>query len=102
VSSDALSPEQEAQLMGELLRDRVSVDPEKKRPVVDLAALGLVNSAWRNSPVEDWHADGRLSDADMLRINSESSGWLQTLKGQSRSVTQGRSPMYIGRHGRKV
>lgn len=70
MSSDAISPAREAQLINELLRDRVGIDPEELRPVVDLAALGLVNSAWRNSPVEDWHADGRLGDADMLRINS--------------------------------
>lgn len=56
--------------------------------VLDLAAVGIVNSAWRNSPAEDWHAQGRLDDGDMLRINahntwpfvrsSEGGGWAAT------------------------
>jgi hypothetical protein len=41
------------------------------RPVLRLAALGLVHSAWRNTHVEDWHAEGRLHDGDMLRISSQ-------------------------------
>ena len=32
----------------------------------------LVNSAWRNTSVENWHAEGRLHDGEMLRINSHS------------------------------
>jgi hypothetical protein len=28
------------------------------------------NSAWRNTCVEDWHAEGRIHDGDMMRINS--------------------------------
>lgn len=48
-------------------RDR----PGSGGPVLDLAAVGIVNSGWRNSPVEDWHAgDGPLDDGDMLRINA--------------------------------
>ena len=35
-----------------------------------LAALGLVNAAWRNTCVESWHAEGRLDDGDMLRAGS--------------------------------
>lgn len=65
-----LSPEREEQLIEDLLRERAKIDPGKVGPVVDLAALGLVNGAWRNTCVENWHAEGRLSDGDMLRVNS--------------------------------
>lgn len=47
------------------------VDPDRLGPVLDVAAVGIVNSAWRNSVVENWHSGrGPLSDADMLVINS--------------------------------
>jgi hypothetical protein len=68
-----LSPEREDELLHQVLRDRLGVDPRQLRPILDLAALGLVNAAWRNTSVENWHADGRLHDGDMLRINSHSS-----------------------------
>ena len=35
-----------------------------------LTAIGLVNGAWRNTCVENWHAEGRMDDGDMLRVNS--------------------------------
>lgn len=44
-----------------------------------LTALGLVSSAWRNTCVEDWHAEGRLHDGDMLRISSHMSWRLDQL-----------------------
>jgi hypothetical protein len=53
-----------------MLRERGGIDPGRLGPVIDLAALGLVNSAWRNTCVEDWHAEGRMHDGDMMRINS--------------------------------
>ncbi|WP_143194316.1 hypothetical protein [Micromonospora sp. CB01531] len=57
--------------MRAMLADQVGIDPDRVGPVLDLAALRVVNNAWRNSPVEDWHAgDGPLSDGDMLCINS--------------------------------
>jgi hypothetical protein len=31
--------------------------------VIDLAALGLINSAWRNTRVEDWNAEARMAAA---------------------------------------
>ena len=43
------------------------------RPRSRTAALhwqGLVNSAWRNTCVEDWHAEGGMHDGDMMRVNS--------------------------------
>ncbi len=70
MKDDSISPEHEAQIIGELLRDQLGIDPCLLRPIIDLAALGLVNSAWRNSPVENWHADARITDGEMLRINS--------------------------------
>ncbi|HEX5596433.1 MAG TPA: hypothetical protein VFX61_10505 [Micromonosporaceae bacterium] len=51
----------------------LGVDPDRLGAVLDVAAVGIVNSAWRNSVVENWHAGrGPLSDADMLVINSHS------------------------------
>ena len=35
-------------------------------------ALGLVNGVWRNTSVENWHAEVRLHDGDVLWINSHS------------------------------
>ncbi|GAB3002926.1 hypothetical protein [Saccharothrix stipae] len=66
-----LTAGQEENLVEAMLRHQVGIDPDHVGAVLDLAAVGLVNSAWRNSPVEDWHAgDGPLSDGDMLRINA--------------------------------
>ncbi|MET8814274.1 hypothetical protein ABZW47_19955 [Streptomyces sp. NPDC004549] len=78
---DGISPEvqrriQEAQammtdeLMEETLRSQAAVDPDHLATVLDLVAIGLTNGTWRNSCVENWHAEGRLSDGDMMRINS--------------------------------
>ena len=60
-----LSPADEEELSRTILRDQVGVDPRHLTPVLELAALGLINSAWRNSAVENWHAQGRLHDGDM-------------------------------------
>lgn len=65
-----MTPEREEQLTADLLRERVGIDPGKVGPLVDLAAIGLVNGAWRNTCVENWHAEGRMHDGDMLRVNS--------------------------------
>jgi hypothetical protein len=69
-ANDELTTEEEGRLIMELLRNRGGIDPGTVGPVLDLAALGLVNGAWRNTCVENWHADGRLSDGDMLRVSS--------------------------------
>lgn len=62
---------QEELLVEAMLRHQVGIDPTNVGEVLDLAAAGFVNNAWRNSPVENWHASGgRLRDGDMLRINS--------------------------------
>ncbi|MEW2622862.1 hypothetical protein [Streptomyces sp. NPDC048106] len=79
--NDGMSPEvqrmiQEAQammtdeLMEETLRSQVAVDPSHLASLLDLVAIGITNGAWRNSCIENWHAEGRLSDGDMMRINS--------------------------------
>ncbi|SBT46921.1 hypothetical protein GA0070621_2753 [Micromonospora narathiwatensis] len=69
-TDDALT-QQESELVRAMLAHQVGIDPDRVGPVLDLAAVGVVNNAWRNSPVEDWHAgDGPLGDGDMLRINS--------------------------------
>jgi hypothetical protein len=70
MAASGLTPEREEQLTVDLLRDRVGIDPGKVGPVIDLAALGLVNDAWRNTCVEGWHAEGRLEDGDLLRASS--------------------------------
>jgi hypothetical protein len=70
VTSGNLRPEREEQFLTELLRERGGIDPGVAGSVLELTAIGLVNWAWRNTCVENWHVDGRLRDEDMLRINS--------------------------------
>ena len=70
MAAGELAPEREERITINLLRERVGIDPDKVGPVVDLAAIGLVNGAWRNTCVENWHAEGRLEDGDLLRANS--------------------------------
>jgi hypothetical protein len=65
-----LTPEHEEQIVADLLRERTGIDPGKVGPLADLAAIGLVSGAWRNTCVENWHAEGRLEDGDMLRASS--------------------------------
>jgi hypothetical protein len=38
--------------------------------LVDLVALGIVVSAWRAGPVEDWHVGGRIGQVEMMRANA--------------------------------
>lgn len=52
-----------------LLRDHVGIDPNDVAAVLDLAAIGITNDTWRNSPLEDWHGAGRIHDGGMLRAN---------------------------------
>ncbi|MGY5013288.1 hypothetical protein ACWCY6_35265 [Streptomyces sp. 900105755] len=80
-NDDRWSPEvqrmiQEAQAMmtdevlEETLREKAGVDPSHLPTLLDLVAIGVTNGAWRNSCIENWHAEGRLSDGDMMRVNS--------------------------------
>jgi hypothetical protein len=76
VDREPLAAERKEELLrSEILRGRVGVDPDDLGAITGLAALGLTNLAWRNTCVEDWHAGGRLSDGEMLRINSHTT-WL--------------------------
>lgn len=70
MSPEEPTHEQEDQFICEMLRERYGIGQDGLEQVVDLAAIGIVHDAWRNTCVEDWHADGRLDDGDMLRINS--------------------------------
>lgn len=93
-----LSPDREARLIDQVIRERADVDPNNLRPVIDLLSLSMVNGAWRNTCVENWHAgDGPLSDGDMMRINSHTSwrvrqrliGWLTETEISFESETSG-------------
>ncbi|MCP2342036.1 hypothetical protein [Actinomadura rupiterrae] len=83
-SGERFTSEQELKVVNELLRERGGVDPETLGPVVGLLALGITNGVWRNTCVENWHADGLLHDGDMMRVNSHTTwrvkqrlaGWL--------------------------
>jgi len=56
-----------------ILRHQVGIDSHHVGAVLDVAVVGVVNSAWRNSPVENWHAgNGPLSGGDMLMALTES------------------------------
>ncbi|MYT28116.1 MULTISPECIES: hypothetical protein [unclassified Streptomyces] len=69
-------------LFEETLRTQAHVDPIDLSALLDVLALGITNSCWRNSCVETWHAEGRLSDGDMMRINSHTThGIRQRLTG---------------------
>lgn len=47
-------------------------DPAARGVLADLIAVGVARTAWRDGPVEDWHAgpDSRISDAEMMRSNA--------------------------------
>lgn len=44
------SPQRENELIAQILRDQVGINPRSLRPVLRLTALGVVNSAWRRMP----------------------------------------------------
>jgi len=52
-----------------VLREQIGVDPNNPSVVLNLAAIGITNGTWRNSPLEDWHGEGRIHDGGMLRAN---------------------------------
>ncbi|MFJ2775941.1 hypothetical protein [Kitasatospora sp. NPDC087315] len=61
---------------------KAGVDPADLAALLDVLAIGITNGAWRNSCVENWHAEGRLSDGDMMRVNSHTThGVRQRLRG---------------------
>ncbi len=83
---DEISPQREEALLEAVLRHQVGIDPSQLGPVLDVAAVGIVNGGWRNSPVEDWHAgDGPLSDGDMLRVNAHTTWRVRQIMRRWRS-----------------
>ncbi|MFC6881546.1 MULTISPECIES: hypothetical protein [Actinomadura] len=94
-SVDRFTPEQELSVVDQMLREHGGIDPETLGPVVGLLALGITNGVWRNTCIEDWHADGLLHDGDMLRVNSHTTwrvkqrltGWLLETKLSAESKT---------------
>lgn len=79
MTSEDLSPEREELLITQMLRERCGIDPGTLGPVLDLAGIGLVNGAWRNTWVENWHAQSRMRDGDMLGVNSHTTWHVRQL-----------------------
>ncbi|WP_219413451.1 hypothetical protein [Pseudonocardia nigra] len=85
---DEFTRQEEAVLVERVLRHQAGIDPRHLGQVLDLAAVGIVNSAWRNSPVEDWHAaDGPLTDGAMLRINAHTTWRIREIMRRWRAET---------------
>jgi hypothetical protein len=40
-----------------VLREHIGIEPSDPAMVLKLAAIGITNGTWRNSPLEDWHAE---------------------------------------------
>ncbi|MFE6750303.1 hypothetical protein ACFVGM_30930 [Kitasatospora purpeofusca] len=67
---------------------KAEVDPADLAALLDVLAIGITNSAWRNGCVENWHAEGRLSDGDMMRVNSHTThGVRQRVRGWTREFS---------------
>jgi hypothetical protein len=50
----------------------LGVNPQVRAQVLDLASVAIARLAWRDSPVEGWHADpdSRISDPELMRANA--------------------------------
>lgn len=58
------------------LRDllpRVGIQPDDVITMLRYAPLALTHLTWRNTVLEEWHAQGRIHDPDMFRANAETS-----------------------------
>jgi hypothetical protein len=64
-----IDPEPDSAGIARVLREQIGVDPSNPSVVLNLAAIGITNGTWRNSPLEDWHGEGRICDGGMLRVN---------------------------------
>lgn len=64
------------------------LEPDNLTQMIDMAAVGMTASWWRNTHVEDWHAGskiGALSDIDMYRINTHTTAKIrERLRGWRR------------------
>jgi hypothetical protein len=51
---------------------QVGINRQDRAEVLDLAAVAITRWAWRDSPVEDWHADpdSRIGDPELMRANA--------------------------------
>jgi hypothetical protein len=51
---------------------RLGFDPTDRQSLIDLVAEAVTRLAWRDGPMEDWHAvpHSRISDAEMMRANA--------------------------------
>ena len=58
------------QMLRELL-PRVGVHPDDVITALRYAPLALTHLMWRNTVLEDWHAEGRIHDPDMFRANAD-------------------------------
>jgi hypothetical protein len=75
LSAACLDPSQESagEAVGapEVAR-KLGFDPDDRSSLADLAAVGITRLAWRDGPIEDWHAipQGRISDSELMRANA--------------------------------
>lgn len=53
------------------LVEREGVDPDDREVMLDMVAVAMTAMAWRNTVMEDWHAEGRLADHEMMRANAQ-------------------------------
>lgn len=51
---------------------KLGFDPDDRSSLADLAAVGIARLAWRDGPVEDWHAvpQRRISDSELMRASA--------------------------------
>jgi hypothetical protein len=68
--------------------------PVDQNVVLDLAAVAIARLAWRDSPVEDWHAApaSRICDADLMRATVNVTRRVRELLGAG----SGRHPATTG------
>jgi hypothetical protein len=60
---------------------RLGFDPNDPSQLTDLAAVAITRLAWRDGPVEDWHAvpDRRISDGEMMRATVATTRFVRNL-----------------------
>jgi hypothetical protein len=62
---------------------QVGVNPQDRAEVLDLAAVAITRLTWRDSQVEDRHADpdSRISDPELMRANAATTRLTHSLLG---------------------
>lgn len=58
--------------LGREVARQLGFDPDDRGRLADLAAVGIARLAWRDGPVEDWHAvpQRRISDSELMRASA--------------------------------